>query len=138
VRGYLYSSPLTPYSSLFTEQGLESRPDVIEDLRLGPGDRVHAVGLHQRAVIGDLVQQAGNQRDLPLTGQLLIDDGKTPVEVSAVIGWQANAGEDDLAALLPAERDQLLEIMTDFGKGQTAQAIVGPEGNDDNVGTVLP
>jgi len=95
---------------------------------------VEAVGLEEFAAGAEGGEEVHHGNRVPLA-QVVIEAVEI-VGVGAVVGRQAWGHEDDRGAIVARLLDHGLEIDSQVAQGQTAQAVVGAEGNDDDGGPV--
>ena len=98
---------------------------------------MQVVGLHQTAVFGDAGEKIRDE-GYPLGGGDLPEHGLKAVGVSrTVVGWQADASHQDLAAGSAGQVDHGGEIVADDAEAKTPQAIVSPQLEQNQAGSVL-
>ena len=95
-----------------------------------------AILLHELSVIGDAREEKRHQRNLLLSGHLLIDGVKLASIIAAVIGGQTHAQQQHPRALIASGDDELHEIFPHLVETDATQAVVPAESNDDDGGLV--
>jgi hypothetical protein len=118
-----------------SEQGFENFPDVAGDDLVAFGGGVDAVALVEAGDAADVLEEEGDEGGFVFGGQL----GEEVAEgcgVGVAHGWRdLHAGEDDPGRWVPRSYrvDDRLEVGGGLGDGYSAQAVVGPEFEDEDV-----
>src|SRR5579872_6753426 len=88
-------------SVLLVEEGDELGPDVVQDLGLARRLRVLAVGLQELPVLGDAVQEEGQEGELVASRQLHVSAAEFPGVSRAVVGRHQYPQEQHFRSRLP-------------------------------------
>ncbi len=94
---------------------------------------VNAVGLVEAPDRGDALEQEGHERDVPPPGQVAEHAREGPSVRLAVVRRKAHPREEDTGAGGTAPPDDLIEVLPHRGHALPPQAVVGPEGDDDDL-----
>ena len=116
----------------FLSTGLQSRPQIVQQSRLGCGRRMDAVGLHQLLVQRDPLEKESDQRRFVTARQLAIECMKAVRIGGAVVRRHAHADQHDLGAGGLGTLDQELEVLAHLPQRQSAQPVVAAELQDDD------
>ena len=137
------------YTLFLTKEGLQGRPDVIQQLRLGVGVGVQAVGLEHFPVCGETFEKEGNQGGSVLLGQLRKELAELSRILHAVVGGKLHAYQHCPGPSGAAGFEHGLQVGAGGAQGQTPQAVisaqldhhhrrpVGLQGGGDAVGASL-
>ena len=109
---------------------------MIENERLGLGERVQIVGLEKSRLAGDWFEQEIDQRGFFAPGEFA-ETALKLLRIRPVIGRQAHAGEQDLGAGSLGGVDHGRQIVAHLADRQAAQTVVGAERDDDDGRLVL-
>ena len=104
---------------------------MFEDQGLCLGGRVQIVGLKIAAFGGDRLKQEIQQSRFLLAGDLP-ETGVEFAGIWAVVGRQADAGEQHSGAAGSCRSDHGIEVVAHLVERQPAQTVVGAEGDNDN------
>src|SRR5271170_5095351 len=92
------------------QQGREHRPDVVQQSRLSEGVGMNTVGLHERGIKSDVLQQEGHQRQFLVARQVAVALAKLFRVLRAVIRRHPYAEQQHLGARRHAQVDHACEI----------------------------
>ena len=99
--------------------------------------RVHAVGLEQLRLVGDAFEHEGHERRLPFLRQLAVHAIKLLAIGAAIVGWHAHAHQHHLRARFFGCLTHGAQIRFGGRHGQAAQAVVGAQFDQHDVGLVF-
>ncbi len=97
------------------------------------GCGVGGVVLHVAGDAVDVFEQEGQQADVVLLCERGVHGVESFDVVGAVVGWQRDAGENDLGAACLELRDDAGEVGLGLFDGQAAETIVAAELDDDDL-----
>lgn len=119
------------------EHRCQDRPHVFQHPRLRRCSGMEAVGLHQRGIKGDALQQERQQCRVVLAREASVNSAQAIAISRAVVHRQLDAEQQHLRGRAAALRDHRREVRTDFRERQPTQAVVGAQLQDHERGTVL-
>jgi putative ABC transport system ATP-binding protein len=93
-----------------------------------------AVGLERAGDVDEVLINHGHKRDVVLSRERAEDAVEVADVVLPVVGRQGDAGNEYANAGLPQRSDDLVEVLAAFGQGQSAQAVIAAELDDDDGG----
>lgn len=125
----------TPISSIEACQNLfEVRGYSLRQATMPGGIGVNPVGQVELRIRGHALEQKGHEDDLARAGQLLEQQLEPAAVVATVAGWDLHPQQQDSSSGIKASLDDLIQVGTRLLDGQTPQAIVGAQLDNQHVG----
>ena len=118
-----------------SEEGFEGLPDVVGNDAVAGGVGVDAVGLVEAGDAADVLEEEGDEREVVFGGEGGEDVAKGGGVGGAHRGGNLHAGENDAGGGVLGFYgvDDRLEVGGGAGDGDTAEAVVGAEFEDEDV-----
>ena len=112
----------------------DQRQEIARDLLIPLRGGMNTVGLHAACRAINVLQQEGEQGNVILPGQQRVRLIELVDVVRAIVGRERDTAEHNFDASSLQGRDYLIQVFARAVDGKAAEAVVAPEGNDNNDG----